>query len=165
MKYSIRNIDLERDKDFILESHCKINFKCESKWSIECGYDSYRSKWFSTDNPSKFLKALTKSLKESRSLGLIVQDGVKKIGYCWVSFCDIKDYDISIAEINDILIIDSYKNKGIASFLIKHVEEQCKINGAKVLRSGTGINNLASIKLHEKLDFQTYRVEFEKVLL
>ncbi|MDM8129851.1 GNAT family N-acetyltransferase, partial [Paraclostridium benzoelyticum] len=75
------------------------------------------------------------------------------------------DYDISIAEINDILIIDSYKNKGIASFLIKHVEEQCKINGAKVLRSGTGINNLASIKLHEKLDFQTYRVEFEKVLL
>ncbi|MGL5559296.1 MAG: GNAT family N-acetyltransferase, partial [Paraclostridium dentum] len=77
----------------------------------------------------------------------------------------IKDYEISIAEINDILIIDSYKNKGIASFLINHVEEQCKTNGAKVLRSGTGINNLASIKLHEKLDFQTYRVEFEKVLL
>jgi GNAT superfamily N-acetyltransferase len=165
MKYAIRDIDIENDKEFILESHCKINFNCDSKWAVEPGYNNYRDKWFSTEDPNKFLKALTKNLKDNRTLGLIVQDGIKKIGYCWVSFYDIKDYDISIAEINDILIIDEYKNKGIATFLIEYIEEKCKLNGAKVLRSGTGINNLASIKLHEKLNFQTYRVEFEKIIL
>ena len=34
--------------------------------------------------------------------------------------------------------------------------------GATVLRSGTGIENMASRELHAKLGFQVSRVEFEK---
>lgn len=164
MRYSIRKIDIKKDKEFVLDCHCKTNFNCDSDWAVKVGYENYKNKWFSTKDPDEFLEALIKSFKDERTLGLIVEDEAIKIGYCWVRFYDVSEYDLVIAEIDDILIIDGYQRRGVATFLINYIEEKCKENGACVLRAGTGINNMASIKLHEKAGFKKYRVELEKII-
>ena len=47
MKLIHRNIDFEKDRDYILERHCRINYACESPWKREMSYPDYRSEWFS----------------------------------------------------------------------------------------------------------------------
>lgn len=164
MDYTINKFNVETDKTFILDCHCKINFKCASDWEVINGFEEFSNKWFTTKQPNEFLDILIDSLKDERALALVIKDDIKYIGYAWVRFFDIDDYNITIAEIEDILVIEEYQNKGIATFLINYIIEKSKLNGANILRSGTGMGNLESIKLHEKLGFKSHRVEFEKIL-
>ena len=80
------------------------------------------------------------------------------------SLYEDKESGFSFADIQDIYVDEKYREKGIATELIKYAKEAAKRNGADVIRSGTGCENSASIKLHEKLGFYTYRYEFEKKL-
>lgn len=164
MNYVINKFNIEKDKDFILDCHCKINFKCASDWEVVNGFEAFSDKWFSTNQPREFLDALIYSLKDERTLAIVIKDGLENIGYAWVRFFDIQDYDMTIAEIDDTMVIEKYQNKGIATYLMDYITEKSKLHGATILRSATGISNLASIGLHEKLGFKSYRVEFEKIL-
>ena len=47
---------------------------------------------------------------------------------------------------------------------MEYAENNARKNDAKVIRSGTGRDNLKSIGLHEKLGYYQYRYEFEKLL-
>ena len=94
----------------------------------------------------------------------ILEDGNVKVGYLWVTFTDVQDYGITIGEIMDIAVASDYQRKGFGTNMLRHIEELAKEQGAALLRSGTGIENLASQKLHESFGFKPYKIHYEKVL-
>lgn len=49
--------------------------------------------------------------------------------------------------------------------MMAFAEETARSAGAHVLRSGTGTENPASCSMHENHGYNTYRVEYEKILM
>ena len=45
-----RQIDFVKDKEYVLERHCRINYECDCPWVREIAYDDYRKDWFSLKN-------------------------------------------------------------------------------------------------------------------
>ncbi len=166
MKIIHRKIDFIKDKEYILESHCKINYECDTPWKRKLPYEVYRAEWFGLENQiAEFYNYLCDTATDERTVAEIIEDECGNIiGYLWVPFCEDKESGFSFADIQDIYIEDKFRGMGIASDLLKYSEEKAKKNGAKVIRSGTGCENFASIALHEKIGYYVYRYEFEKKL-
>jgi ribosomal protein S18 acetylase RimI-like enzyme len=127
-------------------------------------YEEYREKWLSTSQPESFLSELAKTMKENRTIAEILEIDNAKVGYLWVTFTDVQDYGITIAEIMDIAVARDCQHRGIGTAMLRHVEELAKEQGVTLLRSDTGIENLASQKLHESSGFKPHRIHYEKVL-
>jgi len=161
-----RPINATDDKPMILEFHCRTNYASETTWARRDPYDQYRAKWFSTSQPDEFYAYLVETTQDQRTIAEIWFDDEtgQVVGYLWVVFQDIKDYGISIAEINDLLVTPEYQGRGIGLRMLEYVEKKARERGADILRSETGIENIPSRKLHEKFGFQTCRVLFEKKL-
>lgn len=166
MKIIHRTIDPVKDRDYVLECHCQINYECDCPWARELPYEKYRKEWFLLKNQvNSFFDYLIETSKNLKTIAEIIEDeNGKNIGYLWVPFNSDEESGFTFADIQDIYIEKEYRQSGIASQLIKYAEDKAKINGAKVIRSGTGCENIASIRLHEKLGFYQYRYEFEKLL-
>lgn len=161
---SPRSIDIKTDKDTLLELHCRINYESECAWARARPYEQYREKWFSTSQPESYLKDLVESMKDKRTIAEIWQNEDSVIAYLWVTFTNMPDYNISIAEINDIAVSPDFQRRGIALKLMAYIEQQARDRGANLLRSGTGFENTASQGLHAKSGFQTYSIRYEKLL-
>ena len=41
-----RNIDFEKDRDYVLECHCRVNYACDAPWMRKLPYEDYRRQWF-----------------------------------------------------------------------------------------------------------------------
>ena len=162
-----RPIDYDKDRDYILERHCRVNYECDCPWKrIEMSYEEYRNEWFSFPSQIKgFSEALLESAKDSRTIAEIIEDENSiKIAYLWVVFNADEESGFYFADVQDIYIEDEFRNKGIAELLMKYAETKAKESGAKVIRSGTGRDNIKSFNLHNKLGYYQYRYEFEKLL-
>lgn len=160
-----RPVDIQADRETLLEFHCRGNHESDSPWARSMPYEQYREKWLSTSQPESFLQSLAKSLEDERTLAEIWEDEGIVVGYVWVTFTDIADYNLTFAEIDDIAVADAYQRRGIASQMLMPVELLARERGAHILRSETGIENIASQGLHTKLDFQTYHLRYEKLLV
>ena len=158
-------INLENDRDYVFERHCRINYACDTPWARKIPYEQYRANWFAWENQQDgFLSALCDSMKDERSIAEIIKtESDEIVGYLWVAFYG-DDPNFIFADVQDIYIEESYRNKGIASYLMNYAEQSAKRNGAKVIRSGTGCENIASQSMHGKLGYYQYRMEYEKVL-
>ena len=166
MKLIHRNIDFEKDRDYVLECHCRINYACDSPWKREMSYPDYRSEWFSLAGQiSEFYGYLQQTAQDTRSIAEIIEteDG-RAVGYLWVVFNEDEENSFRFAEIQDIYIEEEFRRCGAALQLYAYAEAKARSSHAKVLRAGTGVSNSASIQLHEKLGFAPYRYEFEKLL-
>ena len=161
-----RNIDFTRDKDYVLERHCRINYECDCPWARQMPYENYRSDWFSLSNQiASFYDYLQVTAQDPRTIAEIIEDNDGSfVGYLWVPFCEDKESGFCFADIQDIYIEEDYRQSGIADTLLVYAEQKARQNGAKVIRSGTGCENLRSIRLHEKRGYYQYRMEFEKLL-
>jgi len=159
-----RRIDIIKDKDFLLDFHCRINYESETPYMRKLPYEEYRHKWLRTSQPHSFLSDLENTMKENRTVAEILEDGKAQVGYLWVTFTDVQDYGITIAGIMDIAVAPDFQHRGIGTTMLRHVEELAKEQGATLLRSDTGIENVASQKLHESLGFKPYKIHYEKVL-
>ena len=167
MSYTVfrfRRVNIRNDRELLLEFHCCINYESETPEMRRLSYKEYRRKWLSTSQTKTFLSDLEKTMKDSRTIAEILEDDDFTAGYLWVTFTDLKDYNITIAGIMDILVSPNYQRKGIATMMLRHVEELSKERGAILLRSETGIENVASQKLHEGFGFKPYRICYEKSL-
>lgn len=167
MKTKHRKIDFIKDKEYILEAHCKINYECDTPWKRKMSYDVYRAEWFGLKNQiSEFYNYLCDTAKDERTIAEIIEDESGKIiGYLWVPFCEDAASGFAFADIQDIYIEQEYRGQGIASKLFNYAEKNAMQSGAKVIRSGTGCENIASVELHKKNGYYVYRYEFEKELL
>ena len=161
-----RSMDFERDREYILERHCRINYACDSPWAREKSYADYRAEWFSLSGQiSEFYGYLRETAQDSRSIAEMIEteDG-RTVGYLWVTFSEDKESGFRFAEIQEIYIEEEFRRQGLAAQLYQYAEEKAKVNGAKVIRAGTGVCSNASIRLHESLGYAPYRYEFEKLL-
>lgn len=94
----------------------------------------------------------------------ILEENGFVVGYLWVTFTDIEGYDMTIAEIMDLIVVPKYQRQGIGTKMMRYIEGTARDRGAALLRSSTGIENVASRKLHEKSGFKPYQIHHEKVL-
>lgn len=166
MKLIHRSIDFEKDRDYILERHCRINYACESPWKREMPYPEYRSEWFLlTSQVSGFYRYLERTAQDARAIAEIIEtaDG-RIVGYLWSTFYEDEESGFRFAEIQEIYIEEEFRRHGVAAQLYAYAEAKARRNNANVIRAGTGLCNKASIQLHESLGFTPYRCEFEKLL-
>jgi len=159
-------IDLEKDKYYIFERHCRVNYECDCPWKRKMlSYEEYRDEWLA--NPKQtdgFLSMLSDSMKDERTIAEIIKtESGEPVGYLWVEF-NGEDRTFIWAEVQDIYIEEDYRKSGIATYLMDYAEKSAKQNGAKVIRSGTGCENIKSQGLHQKMGYYQYRFEYEKVL-
>ena len=159
-------INLEIDRDYILERHCRINYECDTPWIRKLSYEQYRADWFTNAGQQEgFLSALCDSMKDERTIAEIIKtDSGETVGYLWVSFHSGTASFMCWADVQDIYIEENYRRSGVAAYLMDYAEQSAKQNGAKVIRSGTGSENIASQSMHQKLGYYQYRMEYEKVL-
>ncbi len=158
-------INLEKDRDYIFESHCLINYECDTPWARKIPYEEYRANWYSnTDQTNGFMSALCDSMKDERTIAEIIKtENGDTVGYFWVPFYG-DDASFIWADVQDIYIEPEYRRRGVAKALMEYAENEAKRNGAKVIRSGTGCENTASQRMHQKAGYYQYRMEYEKVL-
>jgi SAM-dependent methyltransferase/GNAT superfamily N-acetyltransferase len=163
--YCHTKIDLETDRDYILECHCRTNYECDTPWARKLPYDEYRANWFANaDQLNGFLSALLESMKDERSIAEIIKTGSgETVAYFWVPFHG-EDASFIWADAQDLYVEEAFRRTGVAAYLMDYAERSAKRSGAKVIRSGTGIENIASQGLHQKRGYYQYRVEYEKVL-
>ena len=162
--FQYRKIDVDKDREILLELHCLINYESETSYARRMSYEKYKEKWLSTSQPDEYILHLAKTMKDKRTMAEILEDDGTVAGYLWVTFTDVNDYDITIAEVMDINITTDYQRRGIGTKMMRHIEEVARERGATLLRSDTGIKNVASQKLHEKAGFKPYRICYEKIL-
>lgn len=161
-----RPIDFARDRAYILERHCHVNYACESPWAREIPYADDRAERFSlTSQVNGCYRHLAQAAEDERTVAEIpeTEDG-QTIGDLWAPFFEDRESGFSFAEVQDICIEDAYRRLGLASELLRYVEAKARRHGAKALRSGTGCVNISSIQHHEKPGSAPYRYEFEKLL-
>ena len=161
-----RPIDVARDREYVLECHCRINYECDCPWARKIPYDDYRAEWFSMSSQiSSFYDYLQETAADPRTIAEIIEtvDG-QTVGYLWAPFCADEETDFRFTDVQDIYIETDFRKHSIANELLEYAENHARANGANVIRSGTGCENTASINLHEKRGFYVYRYEFEKLL-
>jgi ribosomal protein S18 acetylase RimI-like enzyme len=165
IRFNHHRIDLATDKDYILERHCRINYECDAPWARKLTYDEYRANWFArAEQQEGFLAALIASMDNERALAEILRTETgETVGYLWVQFHG-EDPSFVWAEIQDIYVEEAYRNNGVAAALMDYAEKSAKANGAKVIRSGTGCENIKSQGLHRRMGYYKYRFEYEKGL-
>jgi len=161
-----RPIDFAADRDYILECHCKVNYACDTPWARALPYAQYRADWFRMPTQIKeFTQAFLDSVKDSRAIAEIMEDDDGVIaGYLWAPFHEDPEADFSWMDVQDIYIEEAFRGKGLAAQWMNYAEQKARERGAKVVRSGTGCENAASIAMHKRLGYYVYRYEYEKVL-
>jgi ribosomal protein S18 acetylase RimI-like enzyme len=159
-----RAVDVKRDEKILLEFHCRINYESETPYARTVPYEQYRKKWLSTSQPREYLSHLAATMKDERTMAEILEDKGSVVGYLWVTFNDIHDYNLTIAEIMDIAVASSHQRRGIGLSMLRRIEEVARRKGATLIRSDTGVENTASQKLHEKFGFKPYRIHYEKII-
>jgi ribosomal protein S18 acetylase RimI-like enzyme len=164
MVFQFRRIDVDKDRGLLLEFHCQINYDSETPYMRRLSYEKYREKWLSTPQPESFLSELEESMRDRRTMAEILEEDEVKVGYLWVTFRDVQGYGITVAGIMDIAVAPDYRRRGIGTMMLRHVEQAARERGATLLRSDTGIENVASQGLHENFGFKPYRINYEKAL-
>ncbi len=161
-----RKIDFEKDREYVLECHCRVNYACETPWMREKSYEDYRGQWFSLKSQVQgFYWALQTTVQDGRALAerLELEDG-RRAGYFWAVFEKDCESGFAFGEVREIYIEPELRRIGLARELYAYAGAWAKEQGAAVLRAGTGFKNAASLAMHKKLGFSPYRCEFEKVL-
>jgi ribosomal protein S18 acetylase RimI-like enzyme len=160
---SFRPIDLEADRDFILDMHCLGNYESETPWARATPYRAYREAWLTTPQPASFVKMLCDSIDRG-AIAEIWEEAGKPAGFLWLSFNEIEGYGLTVAELNDIEVAPERQRVGIGTIMLQHAEDLARERGAKLLRSETGVENVPSQGVHEKAGFKVYGYRLEKRL-
>jgi ribosomal protein S18 acetylase RimI-like enzyme len=158
-------INCGTDKDYIFECRAKINYACDTPWARVVACDKYRDRWLAWPGQADgFWRSLCQSMRDERTIAeLIKTENGESVGYLWVAFRG-EDPLFIHADMQDIYIEEAYRRTGVASYLMDYAEQHAKWYGAKVIRSGTGCENIISQAMHEKAGYYVYRYEYEKVL-
>ncbi len=166
MKFIHTKIDLDADREYALERHCRINYECDTPWARKLACEQYQTNWLANaGQQNEFLTALRESMEDKRTIAEIIRtESGEIVGYLWVPFHGETDSFMCWADVQDIYVEESFRNNGVATYLMDYAEKSAKRNSARVIRSGTGCENIASQGLHQKLSYYQYRYEYEKVL-
>lgn len=166
MEIQFRDVQPTIERDTILEFHCINNYESESPLFRTIPYEEYRKQWLATPQPEEVLRIIEKDLKDSRNIVQFVQIDNEAVGFLWLRFNDIdmgpNEPTYTIADVYGLGVKAEYHRQGIATKILSYIETQAREKGANLIRSGAGIDNFASQKLHEKYGFCVYQMLYEK---
>jgi ribosomal protein S18 acetylase RimI-like enzyme len=161
---TFRPVNLETDRDFILELHCLGNYEGDQPWFRGDSFPIYRETWLKTPQPAGFLAELESRVKGGSVIAEVCEENGRPVGYYCLSFTDVVGYDLKLAEIEDIAVQLTDQRRGVGTMMLHHAEALARERGADLLRAGVGSPNVASRRLHEKAGFEVIRFTYEKRL-
>ena len=77
---------------------------------------------------------------------------------------DVEDGDFVCGRLCDLVVLDTYRGRGIGAALIDAGEAYAKGEGVKHLQLGVMAGNSAAIALYEARGYKAHHLEFEKIL-
>lgn len=86
----------------------------------------------------------------------------KIVGMCTIDYIDDVFVSKKIAFINSVCVSKDYRNKGVATFLLKRVEKIAKNNGATQLMLTSSDKRKQAIRLYKNLGFEVYKTNVFK---
>ena len=160
-----RAVDLDGDRNALLELHCAANYESETSWARAAPYEAYREAWLASGQPETYLESLARSLYDPRTIAEMWEADGEAVGYVWATLHDVEGYGLTFAEIDDIGLFPNHRRRGVGLAMLRRVEALAKERGASWLRSETGVENTASRALHAKHGFRQYHIGYEKLLV
>lgn len=112
------------------------------------------------------IKLLKKSLEGNKQeeVFVVIKDKIN-IGFCCIQLFKSICYSRHYAEITELFIREEYRKCGIASFLIKFVEEYYKDKNIGGYQLFTGGNNVIAQRFYEKCGYiKTDEIMYRKRL-
>ena len=111
-----------------------------------------------------FLTSLAESTRDPKTIAELWEDDGQTVGFLWVTFYEIGDYSITVADVCDLEVSPEFHRRGIGTAMLERAESTARQRGADLLRSDTGVSNVPMRRLFEKRGFETYRLQYEKLL-
>lgn len=121
---------------------------------------------YAVKSPAKksFIKNFEQSMKEEGSFFLVAEDNKRIVGYLSVDlFYAISSKRwIKCIHIEELGILNKYSRQGIATKLIKYLEEISKEKNYKFISLNVKSKNIPAINLYKKNKFGIYDVRLVK---
>jgi GNAT superfamily N-acetyltransferase len=160
---TFRPIDLENDREFILEVRVQTLFQDETPWARSPGLPSYRHWYLSSRHPDQFFKLLARSLRDPRTIADVVEVDGTAAGFVWATFVDVPESDFTYLELRAMGLRPEFQRQGLGRVTAAHVDEVAIERGADAARSFAGSQNEASIAFHRSLGFEPIEIRYEKL--
>jgi GNAT superfamily N-acetyltransferase len=160
---TFRPIDLEADREFILEVRVQTLFQDETPWARSPGLPSYRRWYLTSRHPDQFFKLLARSLRDPRTIADVVEVDGTAAGFVWATFVDVPESDFTYLELRAMGLRPEFQRQGLGRVTAAHVDEVAIERGADAARSFAGIENEASIAFHRSLGFEPIEIRYEKL--
>lgn len=152
-KISIREAE-ERDLSSIQELN-KMLFDYEDQFD-----KTYNLDWPYSDGGERFFKAC---IKEDNGIALVAESGGKIIGYAcaWIDNYSARTTN-PICEIENMFVLEEFRNKGTGTRLVRKIENIAKGKGARRLKVLGKIKNEKALKFYKRLDFEHAKFFMER---
>jgi GNAT superfamily N-acetyltransferase len=160
---SQRPVDLEKDRDFVLELACMASFESVPAWYRDGSFRVYREGWFKSAFPKQVIADLKASLKDPQSLVEIWMEDDRPAGLLWLDFAE-SPQGKQIATLRDMVVEPGHQRRGIGRLMLQRVEECARIKGAGVVRVETSVENQATQAILQGAGFTVSRMTYEKAL-
>ena len=159
-----RTINLERDRDFVLDLYCLRDWEDLPSWARNPSYRQYREGWQKTSQPTLFLSDLEESLADDRTVAEVWLEGETPVGFLWIVFSDLENSKVTFAEIRALVVPISHQRRGIGGLMLQHAEAEAARLGASSIRSEMTTENEAARAMHGKQGFTVVTYQYEKIL-
>jgi GNAT superfamily N-acetyltransferase len=160
-----RQVEIERDRAFILDLYCLRGWEDLPQWARNSSYYTYKEGWMKTDQPKVFLNDLKERLGDERTIAEIWEEDGKPVAFMWVVFDELVGYRLTFAEVRSLVVSTGHQRRGIGGLMLRSAEEQAKARGAISLRSEMATDNEAACAMHGKQGFTVTTYQYEKVLV
>lgn len=159
-----RIVDLNRDRDFILDLHCLRGWEGLPNWARNASYYQYREGWLKTPQPQQFLDDVEESVRDERTIAEIWEEGDRPVGFLWLVFSELDGFDLTFAEVRSLVVSTGHQRRGIGGLMLRHAEAEATRSGAISLRSEMATDNEAARAMHGKQGFTVATYQYEKIL-
>lgn len=125
--------------------------------------DSRFDKTLNTLWPKKNKSYYKKSITSNENLALVALSDNKIIGYLIASIQKVESYRLigKIAELENMFILDKFRNKGVGSLLVKEFFKWAKSKKLKRIKVIASADNIQAISFYKRNGFTEYNIWLE----
>lgn len=164
MDLTHRPVDESLDNEFVCDLKILTNQACGNPRERAIPPEEYRSHWLGTSQPADFWASIETSRCDPRTIADVWLDAGRPVGWAWLTFRDVSDYGLTIAELQEIAVVPDRRREGLGAAMLRAIIGMARAGGAIVFRSETAIGNPASLALHAGAGLRASRVAFSMEL-
>ena len=158
-----RPVDLDQDKDLVLDMACTASFESVPAWYRKDPFRVYRESWLQSGFPKQVLSDLKTSQKNSQNVLEIWMEDEHPAGLLWVDFAE-SPQGKQIATLRTMAVEPGHQRRGIGRMMLQYVEAAARERGAGVIRVETSVENEGTQKIYMQSGFTVSRLIYEKAL-